>query len=251
MLTHNKETVGAVEGLLARDLEPAWALEMVPWPADMDAYFKEMMTDGHTRGTLLKLAGLLHDVAKPATRTETPEGKIRFLGHNTDGADIAGEALERLRLSNKGIAMVQTQIEHHLRPALMSHDDELATPRAIFRYFRSASDVAVDILYLNLADYLAARGPYLEQDEWAAYTKKVRHILETGAGQREKTPSSPRLVDGNALMTELDLPPGPLVGRLLDAIQEAQATGEVTTRESAITLAGRIAASQQTESDHA
>ncbi len=251
VLRHNMETVGAVEGLLTRELEPAWALEMVPWPADMDSYFKEMMTDGHTRGTLLKLAGLLHDVAKPATRTVTPEGRIRFLGHHTHGADMAGKALKRLRFSNKGIALVRTQIEHHLRPALMSHGDELATPRAVFRYFRSAGDAYLDTLYLNLADYLAARGPYLEQDEWAAYTNKVRHILEYGAGQREKAPAKPRLVDGNALMVALALPPGPLVGRLLDAIQEAQATGEVNTTDEAITLAGRMIASQLTESDRA
>jgi poly(A) polymerase len=251
VLTHNIETVGAVEGLLARDLEPAWVLEMVPWPADMEAYFKEMMTDGHTRGTLLKLAGLLHDVAKPATRTETPEGKIRFLGHHTDGADMAGKALERLRFSNKGITLVRTQVEHHLRPALMSHGDDLATTRAVFRYFRSAGDAAVDTLYLNLADYLAARGPFLEKDEWAAYTKKVCHILESGVGQQGKAPSMPRLVDGNALMAELALLPGPLVGQLLDAIQESQATGEVNTRDAAIALARCIIASQGKESGHA
>ena len=91
----------------------------------------------------------------------------------------------------------------------------------------------------------------MEQDEWAAYTKKVRHILETGAGQQEKAPSSPRLVDGNALMAELALPPGPLVGRLLNAIQEAHATGEVNTKGAAVALARRIVASQQTESNHA
>ena len=251
VLTHNIETVGMAEGLLARDLEPDWALQMVPWTTDMDAYFKGMMTDGHTRGTLLKLAGLLHDVAKPATRMETPEGKIRFLGHHTDGAAMAGTALERLRLSNRGIALVQAQIEHHLRPAQMSHDDDLATPRAVFRYFRSAGDAAFDTLYLNLADYLAARGPYLEPDEWAAYTNKVRHILETGLDQRDQAPSAPRLVDGKALMAEFGLPPGPLVGRLLDAIQEGQATGEVDTMDGAITIAGRIIASQPAESDNA
>jgi hypothetical protein len=47
----------------------------------------------------------------------------------------------------------------------------------------------------------------------------------------------PRLVTGHDLMDALDLAPGPLLGRLLEAVQEAQAAGEVTTREQALALA--------------
>ena len=48
------------------------------------------------------------------------------------------------------------------------------------------------------------------------------------------------LLDGNALMQALGLPPGPLVGRLLDAIHEAQGSGEITSRENALDLARRL-----------
>lgn len=49
----------------------------------------------------------------------------------------------------------------------------------------------------------------------------------------------PRLLDGNELMRELALAPGPIVGRLLEAVREAQAAGEVRDREAALALARR------------
>jgi len=49
----------------------------------------------------------------------------------------------------------------------------------------------------------------------------------------------PKLVDGDDLMSALGIPPGPRVGELLELVREAQAAGEVSTREDAIALARR------------
>jgi hypothetical protein len=54
---------------------------------------------------------------------------------------------------------------------------------------------------------------------------------------QEEAAPPPRLITGHDLMDALGLTPGPLVGRLLEAVQEAQAAGEVTTREQALALA--------------
>ncbi len=247
---HSVETVGAVEELLARTWEPSWELDEVFWNGDLENYFQEVVGEGHTRATFLKLAGLLHDIGKPAMRSVDPEGRIRFLGHHTEGAIMAHDILQRLRLGRRSSRMIEVEIDHHLRPGQMSHGDELATPRAVYRYFRSAGDVAVDTLYLNLADYLAARGPLLEQEEWVAYAGKVRHILETGLTQ-EQTEPEPPLIDGNDLMANLHLNPGPLVGRLLEAIREARATGEVTDSDAALALARDVRAADQGKESHA
>ena len=240
---HNVETVGAVEGLLERKWDPSWVLEAVPWNDSLAAHFQEMVGEGHTRATLLKLAGLIHDIAKPAARTVDSGGRIRFLGHHSEGAIVARVILHRLRFARHTSRMVEAEIEHHLRPGQMSQGTEMATPRAVYRYFRSAGEVAIDTLYLNLADYLAARGPLLERAEWTAYAAQVRHTLDSGLHQEEEASPALRLVDGRDLMASLNLTPGPLVGRLLEAIQEAQSTGEVTTKEEALALAsGMLAA---------
>ncbi len=235
VFTHNVEAVGAVEGLLERTREPQWVLDEVAWSDDLDAHFRQVIADGHTRGTILKLAGLLHDIAKPATRTVEEDGRIRFLGHSDQGARMASAVLNRLRLGRRASNLIETVIEHHLRPAQMSHGTELATPRAVYRYLRSAGDAAVDTLYLNLADYLAARGSHLERDEWSDYTAMVGHILHTSLVQEESPP--PRLVDGNDLIQALGLDPGPELGRILELIAESRAAGEISTTDEALTLA--------------
>ena len=233
---HNVETVGAIEGLLERTLMPAWILEPVKWNEDLCAYFHEVVGDGHTRSTLLKLAGLLHDISKPATRSVSETGRIRFYGHHSHGAIVAHNILQRLRMSKRSAHIIETSIEYHLRPGQMSQGTELPTDRAVYRYFRSAGEVAIDILYLNLSDYVAARGPLLEKGEWDAYANMVRYIMKTGLTQK-KTPEAHRLIDGHRLMKDLNLNPGPLLGQLLQMISEAEAIGEVTTKDEALALA--------------
>ncbi|MBI4339547.1 MAG: HD domain-containing protein [Chloroflexi bacterium] len=246
---HNVETVGTVEGLLSRTLQPSWALEPVPWNDGLAAYFGETLGEGHTRATLLKLAGLLHDVAKPSSRSLDPDGRIRFFGHHTQGAAVAKAMLERLRMSRRTIRAVEVMVEHHLRPGQMRQGAETPTPKAVYRFFRSAGEVAVDTLYLNLADYLSARGPMLEQQEWAEYTSVIRHVLETGLGQHQPS-AAVRLLDGDEIMSAFQLPAGPLIGTLLEAILEAQATEEIRTKEDALALARNILATSQ-EAPHA
>ena len=247
---HNVETVGAVEGLLERRWESAWVLDEVTWDDVLADHFQEVVAEGHTRSTLLKLAGLLHDIAKPATRTVDSDGRIRFHGHHSQGAVLASAILQRLRLGNRSIRMIEAAIEHHLRPGQMSQGAELATPRAVYRYFRSAGEMAIDTLYLNLADYLAARGPLLERDEWREYAGKVRHILETGSAQ-EQPLHTPPLVNGHDLMAALNIAPGPLLGRLLEALREAHATSQVSTRDEALAMAKGLLAAESTEESHA
>ena len=90
---------------------------MAPWTAKEDAYFAEIIGDGHTRRTVLKLAALLHDVAKPQTKGPDENGRIRFLGHSEQGAEIVETRLPALRLARRTTALVSAMTLHHLRPS--------------------------------------------------------------------------------------------------------------------------------------
>ena len=68
----------------------------------------------------------------------------------------------------------------------------------------------------------------------------VRDFLENWYEKPAETIAPPSLLDGNVLMSELALPPGKQIGVLLGAIREAQAGGEVTTREEALSLARKL-----------
>ena len=128
-------------------------------------------------------------------------------------------------------------IRHHLRPRQMAQNGALPTPRAVHRYFRDLGDAALDTLYLNMADFLAARGPELTEGEMAEQSRVIRHILDIGLQSKRGYQPVQRLIDGNDIMVEFGLRPGPLVGTLLSAVAHAEATGRLNTREEAIELA--------------
>ena len=231
-------SIHAVEGVekVVFGGEGDLASGMVPWDVGMDERFAQQVSDGYSRLTILKLGALLHDIAKPQTKMVDAKGKTRFLGHHTLGASMSEDILHRLRLSNSGVAMVCGMVENHLRPTQMSQGKELPTPKAIYRYFRDVEDVAIDTLYLSLADHLAARGPDLEMEGWLRHVDIVKHILEVGT--REQSPEKmPRLITGHDLITEFGMTPGPLIGILLEGVQEAQAGREIDTREKALAWA--------------
>ena len=61
----------------------------------------------------------------------------------------------------------------------------------------------------------------------------TRCLLENYWEKPEETVAPPRLINGLDMMNEYQLEAGPLIGQLLEAIREAQATGQVSTREEA------------------
>lgn len=234
VLGHLKETPGEIEMVVKAGASED-GLAAAPRFDGMDAHFAEGLTDGHTRFTFLKLAGLLHDVSKPETKTVESSGRIRFLGHNARGAEVAEDILRRLRIGGRGVEVVRLMVHHHLRPGQMSNDGELPTGKAIFRYFRDVGDAAIDTLYLNMADHRAARGPMMGEQEWADRCRVIRHILQEGF--KQETPNSlPKLLDGRDIMDCFSLSPGPEVGRLRSLVEEARASGEVNSREEALRL---------------
>ncbi|MDO8578371.1 MAG: HD domain-containing protein [Dehalococcoidales bacterium] len=234
---HSLKTVSAVDFLLRRgnwEYHGKEALDTAPWTPALEEHFAAEVSHGSTRRSLLKLAGLLHDIAKPQTKTTEAGGRVRFLGHPVDGAAVAAAMLTRLRFSAKEIKLVETVIEQHMRPTQMSQEG-LPTPRAIYRFFRDTGDAGIDILFFSLADHLAARGPTLDISHWREHTGMIEYVVNQRlARDTAKFPS--KLVDGNDLIEKFGLEPGPRIGEILEAVREAQAAGEIKTREEALEL---------------
>ena len=233
-LLHSVETAE----LVTKGHQNSGIYTLAPWTPALAEHFSEKVSNGHTRRTILKLTALLHDIAKPQTKAIDETGRTRFLGHSELGAEMVAYRLTELRLSARGIAMASKMVEQHLRPGNMRQGTECPTRRAIYRYFRELGEVAIDTLYLALADYLAAKGPELMPDQWGEHARIIAHILESGTRQ-EVSEKTQRLVTGHDLMQELGLEPGPQVGLLLEKINEARAAGEVNTREEALALAAK------------
>jgi poly(A) polymerase len=235
VLHHSLKTVAALDYLLRQE---KWeyagkdTLTEVPWSDELQSYFEGEVGHGSNRLALTRLAALFHDIAKPKTRTVEPGGRVRFLGHADEGATMATDILERLRFSTREARFVKTLVKYHLRPTQMGLP-EMPTNRAIYRYYRDTGEAAVGVLFLSLADHLATRGPTLDYVNWKMHSQTVAHVLSQ---QPEEKMRPVRLIDGYDIMTILGLGPGPLVGELLELVQEAQAAGEVTTKDEALKL---------------
>jgi tRNA nucleotidyltransferase/poly(A) polymerase len=205
------------------------------------AHFTNTLNTDRSERALLFFATLYHDVAKPACKTTGDDGRIRFWEHDEKGAEMAAARANALHLSNDEIQRLRLVIRHHMRIHAFSTrlESEGKTPsrKAIYRFFRDTGEAAVDLALLALADTRATYGHTLTQEIWAAELDICRILLENYWEKPAETVSPPRLLDGNELMTELELKPGPRVGKILEAIREAQATGKVSTREEALLFA--------------
>jgi putative nucleotidyltransferase with HDIG domain len=212
---------------------------------DMAAHLAVEVSRGRDRALVLKLAALLHDVGKPKTQSQgeaSPAGeddRIHFYNHDLVGAQIAAARMQALRFSRDEVERVRTIVGQHMRPSHLSRAEKV-TRRAVYRFFRATACGGVDVMLLSVADHLATYGPTLREERWAQRLEVAETLLTHWFEQYHETVEPPSLVTGGDLMAELELEAGPQIGRLLETVREAQAAGEVGTREEALALARRI-----------
>ncbi len=203
-------------------------------------FANSLNTDRSVRAVLF-FAALYHDVEKPSTKTVEETGRVRFFDHDIKGAGTAAKRAQHFNLSNDEVERIQKIIKNHMRfhffTDRLQNDKQEPSRKAIYRFFRESGEAGVDLVLLGLADLRGTQGTTLTQETWTAALDVARILLENYWERPEETVSPPRLLDGNELMKELDIKPGRIVGQLLEAIREGQATGKIETREQAFAFA--------------
>jgi poly(A) polymerase/tRNA nucleotidyltransferase (CCA-adding enzyme) len=247
VLAHSIETVTAAEWLLVQlEATPAPAIALPAavaahpdlrfrgvYIAELRAHFAGCV-GRYPRAALFKLAALLHDIAKPQTKAPKPGGGVSFHDHQTIGGEVALAVARRLGFDKTESAYLRTVVREHMRPGQLAAQGEI-TWRAVRRFFQSLGDTAPDVLIFLLADHMATRGPLMDAASWHAQAAWIDTMLDTVWG--EAVPETPPLLTGDDLMREFAIAPGPMVGKLLAAVGEAQASGDIGTREEALELA--------------
>ncbi len=179
---------------------------------------------------ILRIAALLHDVGKPATRALSEKTHdYTFYDHERVGAEIADPICLRLRFSNDERARIVALVRHHL----FHYSDEWsdATVRRWIR--RVGKDRVADLYALNEADVLA-KGKDASPDLAALAALKVHVAKVLAAGAALSTRDL--RVNGNDLMTAFGRKPGPWLKEVLDALLEA-VTNDPALNERAAPLA--------------
>jgi poly(A) polymerase len=203
-------------------------------------FTQSLNTDRSVRAALF-FAALYHDVQKPATRSEDETGRIRFFDHDIRGTEVASQRGREFNLSNDEIERIEKIVKHHMRfhffTSRLEGDKQEPSRKAIYRFFRDTGEAGIDLVLLGLADLRGTRGHTLSQETWTSALDIARILLENYWEKPQETVAPPRLLDGDALMQELNIQPGRIVGQLLEAIREGQATGKIATREEALVFA--------------
>ncbi len=189
---------------------------------------------------LIFLAALYHDIGKPDTQEIDQKGHIHYQRHEEVGAEIAIKRGQALQLSKAEIIRLQKIVFNHMRPLWLTQTGKLPSRRATYRFYRDTGPAGVDICLISLADTLATYGPSLPPDLWAHQVEVVRTLLEAWWENKEEIISPLPLIDGNDLMRELGIKPGPIIGKILSTIQEAQAGGQVINQRQALELASKL-----------
>jgi tRNA nucleotidyltransferase/poly(A) polymerase len=219
----------------AGDLAEASALiRLGPYQSRLAAYLDFSPSFGRRRSSLLLWTALLHDCGKAGSQAIDAEGRIRFFGHETVGSRLAVEASRRLRLSTVETAEVEMTVLHHMRPEWLEAEGE-PTRRAIYRFFRAVESTGPSVTLLSLADLQARYVPPVPAAVWENRVALAGGLLRAWYDERDAAVLPEPLLTGDEIMRLGGLRPGPEVGRVIEALREAQVAGEVTTRDEAET----------------
>jgi poly(A) polymerase len=162
---------------------------------------------GHEPDLVLRLASLLHDIGKPATKRVEGRGEVSFHHHDVVGAKLATKRLTALRFDKETIASVSKLIELHLR--FFGYTDGAWTDSAVRRYVRDAGPLLERLHILTRADVTTRNRRKADQLGFAYddLEKRITEIAEA-EGIAAVRPD----LDGEQIMSILRLKPGREVG---------------------------------------
>lgn len=181
---------------------------------------------------ILKLAAFYHDIGKPSTWTIEPEGRHRFIGHDTLGGEIVKKELSNLKFSNKQISYISDMVRYHIYPATLINCED--SKKAFARFVRKLGVNAPDIIELSRADRLSARGEAVSEEMVKRALEHLENLLNFYNKVINEVKNPAPLLNGKEIMDLLNLKPSKRVGEILEELLEAQLMKTVTTKAQAI-----------------
>ena len=182
---------------------------------------------GQPADLVVRLASLLHDIGKPATRRFEAGGVVTFYHHDVVGAKLAKKRLRELRFDNDTIGAVAKLIELHLR--FFGYSEQAWSDSAVRRYVRDAGDQLERLHILVRADVTTRNKRKADRLSFA-YDDLEARIAELA--ELEELQSIRPDLDGEEIMAILGVTPGRVVGEAYAYLLEVRLDeGEIGKEE--------------------
>jgi poly(A) polymerase len=249
---HSLATLAALDEIISilalppdREGKGNWLMSMVSlrlgrYREQLNEYLAERITPPRTRRGLLFLAALYHDAGKPETATTGEDDRRHFYRHERAGTSLVGQRGIKLALSREEIDWLVCIVSNHMRIHHLAGQGVEPTPRTVYRFFRATREAGVAVCLLSLADLVATYGMTITREVLEQELAICRRMLETWWQRPNGILDLPVLLDGDDLMDQLQIDPGPLVGELLEAIRLEQVDGKLMTSADGLELARRL-----------
>ena len=190
---------------------------------------------GFPRINHLKLAGFLHDIGKFSTWTIEEGGRHRFIKHDDVGSKMVVPLLRDLKFSKKQIEYISCMIKNHIYPSNVIVAPSL-NDKVMMRYVRKMGDNVIDNIILAKAVRLSARGVDITEEIVNANISGLDKLLDFYISKKDTLAPLPKLIDGREIMEILNIKPSPKLGEIINAINEAQLNGDISTHEDAVKM---------------
>lgn len=210
-----------LRGIVRSGLADVFLPELVTLSEQQDPFHRHKDVWEHTLAVVektdpelrIRMAALLHDIGKPATR-EFGEGGVTFHHHEVVGARMARRRLRELRYPKHFVQEVGQLVFLHLRP----HTFKMGwTDSAVRRYARDAGDLLKDLNQLVRSDVTTANAKRA-----ATISRRIDELEERIAvlAEREELDKLRAPIDGNDVMAHLGIGPGRAVGQIMSMLLE-------------------------------
>jgi len=180
----------------------------------------------------IRLAGLFHDIGKPAVRKQAADGSYTFYRHEAVSEKMTRTIMRRLKYSNSEIEKTAHLVAQH-----MFHYEPTWTDAAVRRFIvRVGKNNINDLFALRFADVFGLTGTYMEPSFLGEFTARIDAILQADSAYSIKDLA----VNGNDLMAA-GIPPGRTLGLILhDLFETVLDDPAQNTREQLLRIAAAL-----------
>ncbi len=173
----------------------------------------------------VRLGVLFHDIGKPPTRTLDPvTGDAHFYGHQDVGAQMTRAIMNRLRYSSDEIEEVTNLVALHMRYG--EYQPQIWTDATVRRLIRAVGAHRHDLFTIARADIAACNTKDFPTVDLSGLQERMERLEAEAQVTKATSP-----LDGRAIIRLLQIPPGPAVKVIKDALTDAVVAGELAPED--------------------